>query len=239
MQFPSFDHWKKLFVLFFLFYFPLHKSLMPTWLILYNKTVLLRDRLHPPPHLQKFPKFLSNFLSNIFVHIWEVPLGAPPPPVQGGMPGVPPHSGGTPEAPPSSGGYPSGHPPSSRFGGLTLTQTLTWGPLDLDPDPDLGAPYLDLGASRPWPRPWPGGPPCEQTNWKHYLPVILRTRAVITKNSIITAVLSHCVKGALLLFGLEKIYDNTCPENHRSRNGRSLRCNITTRFLVKIQLGNI
>ena len=35
----------------------------------------------------------------------------------------------------------------------------------------------------PWGRPpqlggTPGGTPCEQTNWKHYLPVILRMRAV-------------------------------------------------------------
>ena len=94
-----------------------------------NKTVLLRDRKRRTacaPHLQKFPKCLSNFcpkfcpifvqnfahflskiLYNMFVQIYLPP-------------------------PPSWGGTPGGRPP----------------------------------------------PPCEQTNWKHYLPVILRMRAV-------------------------------------------------------------
>ena len=133
------------------------------------------------------------------LHFWSATLqetrqsscatarGVPPAPpasksFQNFCPNFCPHLGGTP--PPSSEGIPLGAPPSSWFGvppGM---------PTDPDPDLDQGPPGLDLGGPqtltrtltwgppRHWPRPWPGGP-CELTNWKHYLPVILRMRAVM------------------------------------------------------------
>ena len=97
----------------------------------------------------------------------------------------------------------------------TLTQTLTWGPLDLDPDLDLGAPGpwlgpwlgapldldldLDLGAPLDldlvgplWTdklktlpshhTPYVGG-----KNWKHYLSVILRMRAVMMTKWLVSS----------------------------------------------------
>ena len=91
----------------------------------------------------------------------EVPPGGPP--QLGGTPRGAPPVGGT---PPQLGGLPPGAPPVG--GGLTLGA----------PPPQLGG----LPRGRPpqfegYPR---GRPPCEQTNWKHYLPVILRMRAVMT-----------------------------------------------------------
>ena len=114
----------------------------------------------PAPRLQMFPKFLS--------YIWgDTPKGAPPfrgvPPVQGVPPGMRLSSVGIPLGAPSSGGCPPfrGVPPGAP----------------LRPWPG-GTPDLDLGAPGPWLGPWLGGAPCGQTNWKHYLPVILRMRAV-------------------------------------------------------------
>ena len=112
---------------------------------------------------------------------WGLPSGHPlvggypqghPPPV-GGTPRVPPSWGVPPGAPPSWGVHP-GAPPywgvpwdARQLGGGTPSGT-----------PQLGVP---LGVPPVWgrySRGWPPGPPCEQTNWKHYLSVILRMRAV-------------------------------------------------------------
>ena len=90
------------------------------------------------------------------------PGGAPPvggyprgTPQLGGTPGgAPPPVGGTPGAPPMLGGVPPGVTP--QLGGIP------------GGNPPVGG----------YPR---GRPPCEQTNWKQYLPVILRMRAVKIK----------------------------------------------------------
>ena len=132
-----------------------------------NKTVLLRDckrRTARAPHLQKFQKCLSNFLSKTlsifcpkfcptFLSKFGGGGGTPGPPPVWGVPTFLSKFGGggvvPPGAPPPQfGGVPRGHPPVGGY--------------------PRGAP----------PPSW-GGPPCEQTNWKHYLPVILRMRAVI------------------------------------------------------------
>ena len=132
------------------------------------KTVLLCDRKRRTaraPHRQKFPKCLSNFcpkccpffvqnfvhfLSQILSNILSKFIGGVPP-------GAPPQLGGTPGAPPQLGGS----PPS-------------WGGYPQGRPPPLGG----RGYPRGRPPPPVGGAPCEQTNWKHYLPVILRMRAV-------------------------------------------------------------
>ena len=91
-----------------------------------------------PPHLQKFPKCLSNFLSKMLSKILSKTLSIflPPPPQLGGTPGGPPSWGGVPPGappswgvppppswgvppgapPPQLGGYPRGHPPPQLGG---------------------------------------------------------------------------------------------------------------------------
>ena len=91
------------------------------------------------------------------------PRGRPPPPVRGGTPGGAPPVGG--------GGTPGGAPPSSGGGGVP--------PGAPPPKLEGGTP----GGAPPPPPSWGGGPPCGQTNWKHYLPVILRMRAVKIRSS--------------------------------------------------------
>ena len=153
-----------------------------------NKTVLLRDRkrrtARDTPTSKSFqtvcpilcPKCLSNFVSKILsifcpkrcpffcpFFCWR---GGTPPPVGGGTPGGDPPVGGVPpRAPPQLGGYPRGAPP---VGGGTPGGT---------PPVRGGGGGYPRGAPPSW-----GGPPCGQTNWKHYLPVILRMRAVNIMN---------------------------------------------------------
>ena len=105
------------------------------WLVkgtssLLNKTVLLRDRKRrtaraPPPHLQKFPKCLSNFVSKMFVqfcvqnfvHFLSKTLSFFCPFFcwRGGTPGGAPQLGG--------GGYPRGRPPQLGGGPPVDRQT--------------------------------------------------------------------------------------------------------------------
>ena len=118
--------------------------------------------------------YFHNWLNHYFYILYlggGTPGGAPPQ-LEGVPPGAPPPQfRGVP--PQLEGGYPWGHPPSWR--GVPLGPPLGGYP--------RGAPQL---GGYPWGRPpsW-GGPPCEQTNWKHYLPVILRMRAVIISHILV------------------------------------------------------
>ena len=122
--------------------------------------------------VQNLVHFLSQILSNMFVQIywggtpgppsWGVPPGAPPPQLGEYPKGAPP-VGGYPWGRPPVGGYPRGHPP---VGGYPQEHPPSWG--------------VPQGVPPPV-----GGPPCEQTNWKHYLPIILRMQAVMSQHSCI------------------------------------------------------
>ena len=150
----------------FVSFFKLHRI---TFLLL-NKTVLLRDRKRrttraPPPKVSKM--FVHFFVQN-FVHFFVQTLSISCPKFCptflskfiGGYPGGAPPVWAPPRAaPPQLGGYPRGRPPVGGYGGAPPGPP-SWG----------GTP----GGAPP-----PVGAPCEQTNWKHYLPVILRMRAVI------------------------------------------------------------
>ena len=152
-------------------------------------------RCAPPPSWGGYPRECPPS--------WGVPPGAPPsvggyprghPPQLGGYPrgrppgcppvggyprGHPPSWGGTPGVLPQVRGYPRGCPPvggtpggTPQVGGVPPGRPPSWGgtPGGAPPPPSWGVP---LG--RP---PQLGGAPWGQTNWKHYLPVILRMRAV-------------------------------------------------------------
>ena len=121
------------------------------------------------------PKFCPTFLSKFGGGVppgpplvGGIPRGCPP--SWGVPPGAPPLSWGVPPggAPPPVGGVPpGGAPPPVGGGGTPGGAPLSWG---VPP----GCP--PVGGN---PRGRPPGAPCEQTNWKDYLPVILRMRAVI------------------------------------------------------------
>ena len=165
---------------------------------LLNKTVLLRDRKRRTArtptsksfqNVQNFVHFLSKTLSIFCPKFCQTFVSKF---IGGGTPGAPPQLGGTPGHPPPVGGYPGGAPPVGGYPwGLPPSWRGTPRPPPVGGTP-RGAPQfrgcpkgrppswgVPPGAPRPvWGVPL-GAPPCEQTNWKHYLPVILRMRAVI------------------------------------------------------------
>ena len=135
------------------------------------------------------------------------PRGAPPP-VGGGVPpgAPPPVGGGYPRGrppPPSWGGVPQGAPPPVGGGGTPGGRPPPVGGVPPGAPPQLGE--YPPGAPPP-PQLGGGGPPCGQTNWKHYLPVILRMRAVIN-NGYILFFIHQCFRSCLHTRSPMQVYE--------------------------------